>query len=162
MSAHRRRRHGSDAGFTVMELMIASLIMIAVTGAVFSLMNPAQGMFQVQPDGSDVQQRLRVRVDTLQMDLVMAGAGTYAGPLVGALSFFMAPVMPYNAFKSPTDTSQQIYYREDAISMLYVPPTPSQTTISQDMPQTSAELKVDPVPGCPGGKANQLCGFDEG
>jgi hypothetical protein len=157
---HARLR--GDHGFTVMELIVASFIMLAVTGAVFSLMNPAQGTFQKEPEVSDVQQRLRVGVDTLQKDLVMAGAGTYAGPLVGALSFFMAPVMPYNAFMSPTDPSQQIYYRDDAISMLYVPPTPSQTTITQDMPQPSAELKVAEQPNCPGGQQNALCGFSEG
>jgi hypothetical protein len=72
----------------------------------------------------------------------------------------MAPVMPYNAFMSPTDPSQQLYYRTDTISMLYVPPTPSQTTIRADMPQPSAELKVDPQPNCP--DDNQLCGFTEG
>jgi len=162
MSADRRRRFVSDAGFTVMELLVASVIMITVTGAIFSIMNPAQGTFRREPEVSDIQQRLRVGVDTLQKDLVMAGAGTYSGPLVGALSFFMAPVMPYNAFMSPTDPSQQIYYRQDAISLLYVPPTPSQTTITQDMPQPSAELKVAPQPGCPQGQQYDLCGFTEG
>jgi len=158
----RTSRLKGQGGFTIIELLVATLIMLTVTGAIFTLMNPAQGTFQKEPEVSDLQQRLRVGIDTLQKDIVMAGAGTYSGPLVGALGFFMAPIMPYNAFKSPTDTSQQIYYRDDTISMLYVPPTPSQTTIREDMPQVSAELKVDPVPGCPGGKANDLCGFDEG
>jgi hypothetical protein len=161
MTRRTSRLHG-EGGFTIIELLASSLIMLAVTGAIFTLMNPAQGTFAREPEVSDLQQRLRVGVDTLQKDLVMAGAGTYTGPLVGALNFFMAPVMPYNAFLSPTDPSQQIYYRTDAISMLYVPPTPSQTTISADMPQPSAELKVNPQPNCPQGNQTQLCGFHEG
>jgi hypothetical protein len=158
----RTSRLTGEGGFTIIELLMSSLIMLAVTGAIFSLMNPAQGTFQKEPEVSDLQQRLRVGVDTLQKDLMMAGAGTYSGPLVGALSFFMAPVMPYNAFMSPTDPSQQIYWRDDAISMLYVPPTPSQTTITQDMPQPSSELKVAPQPNCPVGQQYDLCGFTEG
>ena len=38
-------------------------IMIGVTGAIFSLMNPAQGSAQTQPEVADQQQRLRIRSD---------------------------------------------------------------------------------------------------
>ena len=73
------RRLRGESGFTLAEMLIASAIMLTVTAAVFSLMNPAQGIFKAQPEVSDMQQRLRVGVDTLTKDLVMAGAGTYAG-----------------------------------------------------------------------------------
>ena len=96
---HRR----GDAGFTIIEMLVSSLIMLVVTGAVFTLMNPAQGTFKAQPEVSDLQQRLRIGVDTLQKDLVMAGAGTYNGQSAGALSYFIAPVMPYHAFGDTTD-----------------------------------------------------------
>ena len=157
-----RRRARGDAGFTLMELLVSSAIMVVITGAIFSMMNPAQGAFQVQPEVSDLQQRLRAGIDTLQKDIVMAGAGTYSGPAAGALSYFIAPIMPYNAFGSPPDPASGIYFRPDMISLLYVPPTPSQTTLSDPMPQPSAELKVDPQPNCPGNQLNQLCGFEEG
>jgi hypothetical protein len=162
MSARLRRHVRSDAGFTVMELLVASIIMMVVTGAIFSLMNPAQGSFQVQPEVSDLQQRLRVGVDTLQKDLVMAGAGTYAGEKAGALSYFIAPIMPYVAFGDVTDPSKGVYFRDDVISMVYVPPTPSQTTISQDMPPKSVEIKVNAQPNCPPVKGEELCGFSQG
>ena len=106
--------------------------------------------------------RVSVGIDTLQKDIVMAGAGTYSGPAAGTLSYFMAPIMPYKAFGNTTDPESGVYFRTDAISLLYVPPTPSQTTISQDMPQPSAELKVHPQPNCPGGSSNDLCGFEIG
>jgi hypothetical protein len=158
----RRRSARGDAGFTVVELLVSSLIMVVVTGAIFGLMNPAQGTFQVQPEVSDLQQRLRVGIDTLQKDIVMAGAGTYSGPAAGTLSYFMAPVMPYKAFGTTTDPENGIYFRTDAISLLYVPPTPSQTTISNPMPPQSSEIKVNPQPNCPGNQQNDLCGFEIG
>src|SRR5688500_9850183 len=154
------RRVRSEAGFTIVELLIASMIMIVVTGAIFSMVNPAGGMFQAQPEVSDMQQRLRVGIDTLQKDLIMAGAGTYTGKAAGALSYFMAAILPYQAFGAPTDQSTGVYFRKDAISLMYVPVTPSQTTISQPMPAQSAEIKVHPQPNCPGNAQIDLCGFE--
>lgn len=148
----------SEAGFTIVEMMIATMIMMAVTGAVFQLMSPSYGTFQTQPEVSDMQQRLRVGVDSLAKDLIMAGAGTYHGAAAGALNNFFAPIMPYRF----DDPAKGIYYRPDAISLIYVPPTPSQTSISAGMPANSAEIKVNPQPNCPGNKQNQLCGFDIG
>jgi hypothetical protein len=145
-----------------MELLISIGLMLAVTGAIFSLVNPGQGAFQIQPEVSDLQQRLRVGVDALQKDLVMAGAGTYAGEKAGALSYFIAPIMPYVAFGDTTDPSKGIFFKDDVISLVYVPPTPSQTTISQDMPPKSAEIKVNEQPNCPPVKGEELCGFSNG
>jgi len=152
----------ADAGFTVIELCIASLIMIAVTGAVFAVMNPAQGTYRAQPEVSDLQQRLRVGIDSLQKDLVMAGAGTYNGQMAGALNYFIAPIMPYRAWGEKTDPATGVFFREDTISLLYVPPTPSQTTISQEMPPNSVEMKVNAQPNCPPTKGEELCGFEAG
>jgi Tfp pilus assembly protein PilW len=61
---------------TLAELLISSLITIAITAAVLGLADPAQHAFQAQPEASDVQQRLRVGVDSIQKDLILAGAGT--------------------------------------------------------------------------------------
>jgi prepilin-type N-terminal cleavage/methylation domain-containing protein len=155
-------RAGSERGFTMIELLVSSLIMVVVTGAIFSLMNPAQTTFQVQPEVSDLQQRVRIGVDTLQKDLVMAGAGTYNGQMAGALNYFIAPIMPYRAFGATTDPSQGVFFRDDTVSLIYVPPTPSQTTISQPMPPKSSEIKVNEQPNCPPGKGNELCGFSQG
>ena len=65
----------SERGFSLPEMLIAAAIMITITGAVFSMLNPSQGMYRTQPEVADVQQRLRVGVDSMAKDLVMAGAG---------------------------------------------------------------------------------------
>jgi hypothetical protein len=151
-------RAKSDAGFTIIEVLIAAAIMMTVTGAIFGMMNPSQGLFQTQPEVSDLQQRLRVGVDTLQKDLIMAGAGTYTGASAGALSFFVAPILPYRAIGDNTDPPRGVFFRDDAITMMYVPPTPAQTTISLPMPPQSSEIKVTDQANCP--KGNELCGFE--
>lgn len=162
MTVDGPRRVRSERGFTIMELLISIGLMLTVTGAIFSLVNPGQGTFQVQPEVSDLQQRLRVGVDALQKDLVMAGAGTYAGEKAGALSYFIAPIMPYVAFGDTTDPSKGVFFKDDVISLVYVPPTPSQTTISQWMPPKSVEMKVNEQPNCPPVKGEELCGFSKG
>jgi hypothetical protein len=156
------RRFKSEAGFTLVEMLISAAIMLTVTAGVFTLMNPSEGIYKAQPEASDMQQRMRIGVDTLSKDLVMAGAGTYVGAVAGALYNYFAPVMPYRVGDSNSDPAAGIYYRSDAITLLYVPPTPSQTTIKQGMPRTSKEFKVNPQPNCPPIKQNSLCGFKEG
>lgn len=155
------RRARAERGFTIIELMIATAIMMTITGALFAVMNPSTGMFQAQPEVADLQQRLRVAVDSLQKDLIMAGAGTYSGASAGTLSNFMAPLMPYKAFGDTPDPVNGTYFRTDAISLMYVPPTPSQTTITDPMPAQSSEIKVTPQANCPS-KKQQLCGFEIG
>ena len=156
----------SESGFSLPEMLIAAAIMVTVTGAVFTVMNPGQGAYRTQPEVTDLQQRLRIASETLSRDIVMAGGGMYAGGMTGALSNYFAPVMPYRL----NDPSLGIYFRlaqgatdaSDTISFFYVPTTGAQTTISEDMPQPSSELKVEPQANCPPAKAEQLCGFYDG
>lgn len=152
----------SEGGFTLVEMLVSAAIMLTITGAVFHLTNPAQGAFKAQPELADLQQRLRVSIDALRRDLIMAGAGTYAGTSAGPLTNYFAPVMPYRVGDEGSDADADLFFRADAISLLYVPPTPSQTTIRDAMPKTSSQLKVDAQANCPPSKQDQLCGFTEG
>ncbi len=153
-----RRLFAADSGFTITEMLVSTAVMMVVVASLFSVLNPAQGTFQTQPEVSDMQQRLRVAVDTLNKDLIMAGAGTYAGSAAGALSNFLAPVLPYRVGATNPDPAGT--FRSDTITLLYVPQTASQTTISDPMPPTSDEIKVNPEAQCPPNE--QLCGFTEG
>ena len=123
------KRVASDGGFTLLELVFAMAIMVIATAAIFTVMNPARGVFQAQPEVYDLQQRLRVAVDTLQKDLIMAGAGMYMGPSTGALNRYVAPVMPYRVGESAPDVASGVFYRPDTISIVYVPATAAQTTV---------------------------------
>jgi hypothetical protein len=59
---------------TLAETTIAAGLMMTVTGSVFTLLSPAQGTFQAQVEAADRLQRLRVGVDALTQDLLMAEA----------------------------------------------------------------------------------------
>ncbi len=162
MTTNRAR---SDAGFSLLEVLVSTAIMLTVTGAIFTLLNPTGGMFQSQPEVVDIQQRLRIGVDTLTRDLVMAGAGAYSGSQTGSLASFFAPIQPslqgnIAQYNDPPGT-----YKTDAISIFYVPSTSGQTSISDPMPNVSAELKVYGESNCPldaSGQTQNLCGFHIG
>ena len=57
----------------MIELLIATAIAMVIAGGMLALISPVRGIFQAQPQVSDMQQRLRVGVDTLTRDLIMAG-----------------------------------------------------------------------------------------
>jgi hypothetical protein len=156
MSTTARLR--SEAGYSIIELLVSSAIMITVTGAIFGLVNPSQGTSQTVPEVSDLQQRARVGSDVLFKEILMAGAGTYQGPVRSPLVNFFAPVLPRRTGYTAPDPYN--VFKTDAITIAYIPNTYSQTTISHSMPPNSSEIKVNDQDNCPGD--DQLCGFEEG
>jgi prepilin-type N-terminal cleavage/methylation domain-containing protein len=157
-----------NAGFTLVEMLIAMAVMLIILGGVFQAFNPAQGSFQTQPEVADMQQRLRVGNDRLYNGLIVAGAGIYSGAAVGNLGQFFAPVLPYLVGPLHNDPASGIYFRTDvaganystAITIFHVPTTASQCTIRDQMPRPSSEVKVNAEPGCPAD--DPLCGFEQG
>jgi hypothetical protein len=152
----------SPQGFSLVELVIAVLITMAVAGVLFTFVGPAHRIFQAQPEQSDVQQRLRVSVDSLVRDLTMAGAGTYEGPAAGPLTYLVAPVRPYVAFGDAPDSSLGTFFRTDAVSFLYVPSTPSQTTLASPLAPGALDVQLSVAPNCPPPTATTLCGLRHG
>lgn len=148
----------NQVGFTLSEMLIAVAIMVAVTAAIFSLIDPAHGTFAAQPELSDMQQRIRVGVDALHKDLLMAGAGMSSGSAAGSLVSYFAPLMPYRVGGNSADPAGSFETR--AMSVLYVPATASQTTIRDPMASHSGLVTVNLPPGCPVG--DDSCGFREG
>ena len=153
-------RLGSEAGYSLIELLVSAAIMLTVTGAIFSLMNPAQGSSEAQTEIADVQQSMRVGSDALFKELVMAGAGVYHGSTTGSLINFFAPILPRRSGALNPDPPTM--FRPDAISITYIPNTYSQTTISRSMPAQSQELKVNDVDASKCPKKDPLCVFTDG
>lgn len=146
-----------ERGYSLIEMLVSTAVMMVVVGGVFAIVNPARGTSRVQPEFADVQQRARVGADTLFKDLVMAGAGPYQGTTTGSLAKFFAPIVPYKLGRENPDPPQT--FKPDALTIVYVPNTSSQTFITQDMPNESVEIKVDAQPNCPIG--DPLCGFTQ-
>ena len=96
---------GRDDGFTLIELLVATAITLGLMATLFGLTAPAQGVFDAQPELSDMHQRLRVGVDVLARDLLMADV----------------PVMPYRVGRRSPDPGVGIFFRPDTISLVSVP-----------------------------------------
>jgi hypothetical protein len=96
-----------NAGFSTVELLIASAMTMAVVGAILAVVNPAQLMFRAQGDASDLHQRLRAAADTMGADVRAAMA-----------------VRPYRVGATRDDAAIGVYYRPDTLTVLGVPSAP--------------------------------------
>lgn len=152
------RRLRDQRGYSLVELLVSTAIMMIVTGAIFGLVNPSQGSARTQPEIADLQQRARIGSDTLFKELLMAGAGPYQGPVTGSLVNFFAPVIPRRLGLTAPDG--RAVFRPDTITLSHVPNQYSQTSIALSMPPQSTEIKVTYPPNCPTKKT--LCGFEAG
>ena len=133
-------------GFSLIEVIIAMGIVLAVTAGIFALMNPAHGVFRTVPEAIDVQQRLRVSADAITRDLIMAGAGG---------GKYFAPVLPRR--RGPLQADAADAFHDNRISILYIPASAQETglrfaTDSQNV------VYLNPQAGCPASRP--LCGFE--
>jgi len=148
-----------ESGFSLLEVLVSTSIMLVVTAGIFGVLNPSNGAYSQEPEVADMQQRVRVGSDTVYKDLVMAGAGAYNGSLSGSLAYFFAPILPYRNGSANDDPPGT--FKANTITLMYVPTTTSQTTLSGNGPsQGSSEVKVNREPGCP--TNDDLCGFSPG
>jgi hypothetical protein len=147
-----------DAGFSLLELTIAMTLTMAVTTTVVTIVQPARGTIAAQPELADIQQRLRVGVDTLTRDLMAAGAGSYVAGHSGPLSDFFPPVLPFRHGSVAADPPGT--FRTDTITVIAVPPTTAQTMLRVALTPDSLTLHVAAAAGCPAGL--NLCGFMPG
>ena len=150
--------HPREAGYSLLELVVAMGIMTVVTGAIFQMVGSGQNAFKSQPEVSDMQQRLRVAADMIYMDLVTAGAGTYIGANAGPLSNYLPPIRP--ARRGDLTPDGDLTFANDRITLAHVPRTVSQTTVQTTMGAPNDPIQIDTTaPGCP---ATAACGFADG
>jgi hypothetical protein len=102
----------------------------------------------VQPELSDMQQRLRVVSDALVKDLVAAGAGLRTFPAV----------LPMR--RGPLNPDAPETFKTDTITLLRIPATAALTRTSRAMAAPSADVPVLAQPACP--PIAPLCGFTAG
>jgi hypothetical protein len=155
MRPNQRRQ----AGFSLLEAVLAISIAITVTGGVFAVLGPSRGIVEAQPEFADMQQRLRVGVDTLLRDLVMAGAGVYTGTSTGSLVGKFAPILPFRRGSSAAYDDGPGAFRPDAVTIAYVPSTSSQTILRGPMTDVTS-TEIDSESGCP--VNDPPCGFKPG
>lgn len=145
-------------GFSLVEVLVASVLVLAAVSVVLTLTGQARDFLTVQPEAADLQQRLRVAADALYKDLVMAGAGAYQGAAAGSLLQHFAPILPARPFRNadPAGTASN-----DRIAIAYVPTTAAQTSLAATGPVVpSGDVVVNNDSGCPAVAA--ACGFQTG
>ena len=145
----------SQAGFTLIEVVIALTILMVAIVPVLWICSAAQRLTRSQSEASDLQQRARVLVEKLQRDLIMAGAGPPDGGV--RLGDLLPPLVPARTgFRSPDPESSAF---ADRLSILYVPGDGWQASLAAPMTSPAAAIAIDATAiGCP---AAGLCGFTE-
>jgi type II secretory pathway pseudopilin PulG len=64
-----------EAGFSMVELLVAMVITLMISGAIFGLLTGGQNAFRREPEMTDRQQNIRVAMDLIRRDVAGAGAG---------------------------------------------------------------------------------------
>jgi len=101
-----RRATRRDAGFTLVEVLIATGIVLVALGVVLPLADGAQATFHAQGEVADLHQRLRASLDLLMTDLRAATS-----------------VRPYRTGALRDDSVAGVFYRADTITVSSVPTT---------------------------------------
>lgn len=157
--ASGRRLAGGDAGYSLIELLVSVFLTMIITAAVGQLVVPAQTLSQVQPEVSDLHQRLRAAADPLLHDLLVAGAGPPRGRAAGSLARYFAPILPYRAGPHGGD-APGVVYRPDALTLVWVPPAAAQAVMGEVVAADATSVRIGAPEGCPAG--DPACGFREG
>ena len=87
---------------SLIELLVAAMVTSTVSAGVLGTLRQSQSMFRWQSEAADVRQRLRVGVDTLTRDLMMANAVL---PAPGRVTLVQGP-------------ARHTYYRDATASQL--------------------------------------------
>src|SRR5205807_1248510 len=82
-------------GYSILELLVAMGIMLSGLAATLTIVSALQTGFGIESERADGQQRLRVAVNALSQDLLLAGAGPHQGARAGPLAFSIAAVFPF-------------------------------------------------------------------
>ncbi len=64
-----------EKGFSLIELMVAMVVTLIISGAVFQLVTAGQSAFRKEPAVADRQQNIRMAMDIVTQDLFSAGYG---------------------------------------------------------------------------------------
>lgn len=142
MIAQRSRRPLPDPrGFGLIELLIATAIGLLVLSVLLQFAAAAHALVGTQGETADLQQRVRVAVETVRRDLMLAGAGPIRGPSRGPLNAVFPPIVPARVGASGSDS--ELSYRADRISILYVRGDAPQTRVAAGMLSAGSPVVID-------------------
>jgi type II secretory pathway pseudopilin PulG len=101
MTSMTTQRRSPETGFSLVELMVAMVITLMITGAIFSLLSSGQSAFKVQPERTDRQQNIRTAMDLIIRDASSAGVGM--PPFIQTFTPALDGTGPVSPFGGNTD-----------------------------------------------------------
>ena len=139
----------------LLETVVSMAIVVALLGAVFSLLDPAQGAVAAQPQAAEMQQRARAASAELHRELLMAGSGKGPGSRT-ALSWLRAPIVPGRLGGSAAGAGRS---DDPGFTLFYAPPGAAGAHLASGLPAGPREVLVSlaPPPGC---RRPPRCGVD--
>jgi prepilin-type N-terminal cleavage/methylation domain-containing protein len=138
----------SDAGFTLVELLVAAAVSVLLSALTCWLLAEAKTTIDVSRERADLQQRARAGLAAIVRGLSDAGAGETRGPVIGPLVRWLPPVWPGRADGSSVRV---------AITTIRVLPMVAPAALASDAPAETAMLAFDRSSGC-----TLPCGFSDG
>lgn len=135
-------------GFTLVELLVALVVVALIFGAALAMVVPAASGFRTVPEHVDVQQRLRTAADALRADVTTALAGAAVGPHAAASAAWPV-VRPCGWTRDPVSAQPSPCARSDVMT-LALPDRPLQVVTAAPATGTEAVVVSRP-PGCPPG-----------
>lgn len=135
-------------GYTVVELLMASAVMLGVLTVVTTLLHEGLIGVPVLQEAGDLHQRTRVATDAIAAALRNAAAG---GPF-GPLSDHVAAVLPRHVNDGPTVATA------DVLTVLSVPPHGAVSRLVAALDPASPMAMIEAVSGCP--TLVTACGFN--
>ena len=124
-----------EAGYTLVELVVAAAVMLTVTSGIFVVIGKGLGSSALWSESADLHQRARVAAETFTSEIGAAGAGTENGPLIR----FLPAVEPRRRGSVATGT---------AITIRYVPGYGPASTLSADLSPATSSAALVVHPGC--------------
>jgi prepilin-type N-terminal cleavage/methylation domain-containing protein len=71
----KMRQQPGQAGFSLVEMLVAVVVTTIVAGAIYGLLADSQSGFRREPERTDRQQNIRAAMDSIMRDIANAGSG---------------------------------------------------------------------------------------
>jgi len=144
-------------GFAVVELLVASVILLVLTGGLFAVLAPGPSASRARASAIDIQQRLRAAAEAVGAEVSLAGNGPSNGASGQPFGAMAASVLPFRVGPrgDPDGTA-----RVDALTVLSVKGVEASATLLTAWVPSGGGAFLSMAPGCPAADAS--CGFRAG
>jgi hypothetical protein len=143
---------------SVAEVLVTMGVTAGIGSAALALVNVARIVAVTQPEVADVQQRLRVGIETIASEVAAAGAGLDRTSMAGPLGHVLPPVAPYRRGQVRDDARSGVWFRPDVVSTLSVASAHAQAAVSAAV-DLGGILRVSLAPNCGAAVPDSVCGF---